>query len=162
MTGVADVPALRIEVIGVGKLIVQAPEGGHIEHILYVVQVSQQGTCWMVSIAPRPLCTSSTPRIWHRVWMRFSPTCVLNGLSSLMAQTSSSISQSPTPCSLAPVAQVYRRVITFTALFQHLATAIPNIAPCPVQPTLTFEEARDIQGVLQDWMEQLDIDAAKL
>ena len=45
--------------------------------------------------------------------------------------------------------------MTFNALFQHLAAVVPGIAHCPVQPTLTFEEACDIQGGLQYWMQQL-------
>ena len=61
MTAATELPALRVEVIGVGKLIVQAPSGGHIEHILYVVQVSQQGTCWMVSISSRSQSSSGLP-----------------------------------------------------------------------------------------------------
>ena len=45
--------------------------------------------------------------------------------------------------------------MTFNALFQHLAAVVPGIAHCPVQPTLTFEEACDLQGGLQYWMQQL-------
>ena len=49
MAAAAEITTLRIEIIGVGKLVVQAQQGsGTVEHILYVVQVSQQGTCWMV------------------------------------------------------------------------------------------------------------------
>jgi hypothetical protein len=145
---------LKVEIVGVGVMRVHS-SGGHVQDLLlYVISVQNPTAAWTVSLpgANDLVCLNMCVQ-----FSQFPPTPPPLSRDNIWGEGACFFSFFHGQPFLLLGLQVYRRVATFQALAQHLASQVPGLPTCPphsLNPP-SGQGVEDLRAVLQTWMQRL-------